>query len=254
MTENKYLLEGDDGEPLGVVDIEMITTAGCQLAFEMAANCADEFELERIVAGTIDTVGTSNFGFVATAAMKMLAFDILNPALTAGEAAGVSLRHGLRALAEGKDPGEADRAAAEANRVTERAVVRETVAAVQAGRTPTSQALLERANELVRIETALEAAAPQPDPIPPWTVDLDPQHPQPDDLMRYVLSRYQFDWNHDGPQHEREIVAASAVHVDCFGPAVELGPWSLSITEARVLARVLDRLANTAAAADGEVA
>jgi len=103
MTDN-YFFETDDGQPLGVVDVSQLQDQGARLAFRMAASCGDPGRLDAIAAETLAAVGVGAFGFVAAAALRCLAEQVLDPALEAGEAAGVHLRPGLVALAEGRDP------------------------------------------------------------------------------------------------------------------------------------------------------
>lgn len=99
-----HFLTTDDGQPLGVVDVSQIQNQGARLAFRLAASCDDPGRLGAIVAETLAAVGVGAFGFVAAAALRCLAEQVLDPALEAGEAAGVHLRTGLVALAEGRDP------------------------------------------------------------------------------------------------------------------------------------------------------
>ncbi|MDQ1734610.1 MAG: hypothetical protein QOH56_861 [Pseudonocardiales bacterium] len=103
MTDN-YFLEAADGSPLGMIDFDLITDAGCSMAFRMAAHCDDPIALDAIAADILTEVGEGAFGYVAVSALRILAEQILSPALTAGEAAGVHLRDGLLALSEGRDP------------------------------------------------------------------------------------------------------------------------------------------------------
>jgi len=101
---SNFLLTEDDGEPLGVIDMDLVHDAGTRLAFRLAASCGDPAALDRILAETLTAVGSKGFGYVAASALRVLAEHVLDPSLTAGEAAGVHLRAGLTALADGRDP------------------------------------------------------------------------------------------------------------------------------------------------------
>lgn len=99
-----YLIVGDNGEPLGVADIDQITTVGTELAFAMAAHCDDAAQLDRIVADYLARVGTASFGYVAACALRIMAEQILSPSLDVVATAGHDLRPGIRAIAEGRQP------------------------------------------------------------------------------------------------------------------------------------------------------
>lgn len=104
MTQTHHLLTDDDGSPVAFIDMDAITDAETELAFRMAAHCGDPVALDTITHDVMTKVGTGTFGYVAACALRLLAEQILEPALTAGEAAGVHLRPGLLALSEGRDP------------------------------------------------------------------------------------------------------------------------------------------------------
>lgn len=98
------MLEGDDGQPLGMINMGVLIDAGCSLAFKIAAHCGDPDAVQAILTEVLSEHGTDSFGYIATNALVTLAGEVLDPALTAGEAAGVNLRDGLLALSEGRDP------------------------------------------------------------------------------------------------------------------------------------------------------
>lgn len=77
----KYLLTESDGTPAGVVDPDQIQIDATLLAYEMASFSDDPEELDRIAAETLTRVGAGGFGFVATAALRMMTEHILEPVL-----------------------------------------------------------------------------------------------------------------------------------------------------------------------------
>lgn len=100
-----YLVVTDSGEPVGVFDRQRIEDEGCRFAFALAAVCDDPAALDRVQAETLARVGTESFGYVAANALRVVVEDILSPALEVAEAHGTDLRPGIRAVAEGRDPG-----------------------------------------------------------------------------------------------------------------------------------------------------
>lgn len=98
------ILVTEDGEPLGIIHPGEIIDAGTELAFKMAANCGDPEALERIGREALIKAGPAGFGYIAASALRQLAEHVLDPCLIAGEAAGVNVRAGLTAFAEGRDP------------------------------------------------------------------------------------------------------------------------------------------------------
>lgn len=99
-----YLIVGDDGEPLGMVDMEQIADDGTRLAFAMAAVCDDPAALDRIQAETLTRVGAGAFGYVAANALRTVVEHVLSPALDVAQAHGTDLRDGLRKIAAGETP------------------------------------------------------------------------------------------------------------------------------------------------------
>jgi hypothetical protein len=62
---------------------------------------------------------------------------------------------------------------------------------------------------------------------------------------RYVLGRHEVVVRHDESDEWRTL-PLRAVHVDAAGPAVEVGPYSISPREAREVAAMLRHLADVA--------
>lgn len=104
MTDDIYMLVGDDGEPLGVLDMQMISDEGIRLAFAFAANCDNPTALDHIQVETLTRVGVAAFGYVCANALRAMAEHILSPSFDVAAAHGTDLRSGMRAIAEGRQP------------------------------------------------------------------------------------------------------------------------------------------------------
>ena len=107
--QNTYLIVGDDGQPIGVANMDQITDHGTKYAFDLAANCADPQKARQIGADLLLEIGPDAFGYACANAVQVLATEILSPCLDVAAAAGQNLRPGITALAEGRDPMEAGR-------------------------------------------------------------------------------------------------------------------------------------------------
>lgn len=99
-----YLIVDDHGSPIGMADMDQITTDGTKLAFALAACCDDPAAMDRVQAQTLARVGTGTFGYVAACAVRILAAEILSPTLDVAAAHGSDLRAGIRRIAAGEEP------------------------------------------------------------------------------------------------------------------------------------------------------
>jgi hypothetical protein len=76
--------------------------------------------------------------------------------------------------------------------------------------------------------------------------DFDAEHPTDEwDGPRYLMETHRITVRHDVSDEWFQL-KISAVFIDSCGPAVEIGPWSVSPDEARVLAASLTMLADHA--------
>lgn len=71
----------------------------------------------------------------------------------------------------------------------------------------------------------------------------DPDHPTIEGMARRLLAEHSHDARHDATD-EWVTLTTRAVLVEFSGPGVELGPWSFSPDEARLLAASLTILAD----------
>ena len=102
-----FVIVDNDGMPTGSVDMDVITTAGTKLAFDLAANASDPTRVQQISAQVLAEQGTSAFGLICATALRIVVEDILDPVLDVTETLGTDLRPGIRDVAEGRDPGAA---------------------------------------------------------------------------------------------------------------------------------------------------
>lgn len=86
------MLVGDNGEPLGVLDIDKMQSDAIELAYDMARHCGDQTALDVISAQWLDRVGVDAFGYVAAGALRMMAHHILDPTLQAVDQLAPQLR------------------------------------------------------------------------------------------------------------------------------------------------------------------
>lgn len=99
-----YMIVGDQGEPIAVVDMEKITDEGTNFAFTMAAHSNDPAVLDRIQAAVLQRVGPEAFGYICANALRVMTQEILSPSFDVAMAYGTDLRAGMLAIAEGRDP------------------------------------------------------------------------------------------------------------------------------------------------------
>lgn len=105
MSDDVYIVVDDDGSPIGMFDKDQIDTDAVKFAFELAAACADEHEVDRVVTKTIDKVGVDGFGYVAAAALSIMTKEILAPTLVVTDKVGIDLRTMLAKIASGDTEG-----------------------------------------------------------------------------------------------------------------------------------------------------
>lgn len=81
MSDNTYLLTGDDGAPIGMIDVDLIQAEGTALSYAMAAAAGDLEQLDAITAATLQRVGTDAFGYIVAVAARQLAEGVVAPLL-----------------------------------------------------------------------------------------------------------------------------------------------------------------------------
>jgi hypothetical protein len=99
-----YMIVGDNEEPIGMVDMDIITTEGTKFAFALAAACNDEQAVARIQAETLARVGTKSFGYVCANALGVMTTEILAPTFEVTRTYGTDLQEGMRRIAAGETP------------------------------------------------------------------------------------------------------------------------------------------------------
>lgn len=96
------MLVGDDGDPLGVVDVDMIQARATVLGFELATFNDDPPQMARVLAEELAEVGPQAFGCIAAAALRHVVENVVGPLMSVADEAGVgdSVHAGLVAAAE----------------------------------------------------------------------------------------------------------------------------------------------------------
>lgn len=96
-----HMLVNDDGQPLGVIDIDLIQARATRLGFEMATFHDDPTELDRVSAEALAEVGAQAFGYVTAAALRHVVENIVGPLMAIADEAGVgdAVHAGLAAAA-----------------------------------------------------------------------------------------------------------------------------------------------------------
>lgn len=80
MPEHAMLVD-DDGQPLGMMDINRMQSDSIEMAYEMAMHCGDADALDALSGKWLDRVGVDAFGYVAAGALRMMTHNILDPVL-----------------------------------------------------------------------------------------------------------------------------------------------------------------------------
>lgn len=99
-----FIVTDSEGVPTAVVNPDQIITTATRLAFRLAAAAGDRAAVDRVMAETLSAAGANGFGYVCAGALNTLVNEVLAGALDVTDAAGIHLRPGLAALAEGRDP------------------------------------------------------------------------------------------------------------------------------------------------------
>lgn len=104
----RYLVTDKSGAPTGIVDADLIVDQAMALAFALSAASDDEDRCVTIAGDLLEKVGSVEFGHTCISALLTMAVDILGPLLDAADAAGITVRSGIRTVSEGRDPFTAD--------------------------------------------------------------------------------------------------------------------------------------------------
>lgn len=101
MSAGTFFLVGDDGEPLGVVDIDVIQARGTVLGFELATFNDDPPEVDRVLAEALAELGPRAFGCIAAAALRHVVENVVGPLMLIADGVGVgdTVHQGLAAAA-----------------------------------------------------------------------------------------------------------------------------------------------------------
>lgn len=76
---NDFLIVGDDGLPVGSLNIEQLQDDGANLAFKLAAHAGDEAQTRATLREAIQQHGHESIGYILMNAIPLLVDDILAP-------------------------------------------------------------------------------------------------------------------------------------------------------------------------------
>ncbi|MGP5026773.1 hypothetical protein ACTXI4_16545 [Glutamicibacter ardleyensis] len=82
-----FLIVGDDGLPVGSVNLEQLQNDGANLAFKLAAHAGDESKTRATLAEAVVKHGHEGIGYVLMNAIPLLTDDILGPSFDVMQAA-----------------------------------------------------------------------------------------------------------------------------------------------------------------------
>ncbi|BCF81649.1 hypothetical protein RQCS_11940 [Rhodococcus qingshengii] len=71
----------DNGIPDAIVNVDVIQMTATRLMYDMAANSGDTAALDQISVRYLDEVGVDLFGYVASAALRLMTTCVLEPTL-----------------------------------------------------------------------------------------------------------------------------------------------------------------------------
>ncbi|CAJ1505688.1 hypothetical protein [[Mycobacterium] burgundiense] len=86
---------GDDGLPIGHINIDQLTSDATLMMYEMAASAGDDAATDQVAIRWSGTHDPDYFGYLAAAALSLITRNILAPVLDAAAAVGLDLRPGL---------------------------------------------------------------------------------------------------------------------------------------------------------------
>ncbi|MGP5599917.1 hypothetical protein ACTXPG_14225 [Glutamicibacter arilaitensis] len=74
-----FLIVGDDGLPVGSLNVEQLQNDGANLAFKLAAHAGDEAKTKATLREAVEAHGHEGIGYVLMNAIPLLTDDILGP-------------------------------------------------------------------------------------------------------------------------------------------------------------------------------
>ena len=99
---HEALIYGEDGLPIGVADLDRISTKGMWLAFALAAESDHIEKFTPIINDALEGAG-DEAQYILTAALHTLGGLLLKDALNIADSAGVDMRATIRQVREGGD-------------------------------------------------------------------------------------------------------------------------------------------------------
>ncbi|TYP88432.1 hypothetical protein [Blastococcus xanthinilyticus] len=97
-----HLLADSNGEPFGVMNLDIVRRRAARLSYALAVASNDPAELDRLACELIGEVGVHELSYIAIAALQRIATDVVQPLIVLAEAEGIPVREQLtRAASEG---------------------------------------------------------------------------------------------------------------------------------------------------------
>lgn len=93
---SEAIIIGDDGLPIGHIDIDRLQADATCLMYEMAASAGDDTATDQVGAKWATTNEPDYFGYLSAAALSLMVRNILAPTLDVAKELGVDLRPGLK--------------------------------------------------------------------------------------------------------------------------------------------------------------
>lgn len=219
MTDPKVILD-DWGVPLASADVDRIQAEATILGYELALTSHDPVAVDVVLRSAREEVGAAHFKHVTAEALRHVTVNVIAPMVEIAQANGLdhtdTIAHAVRNARETLDH---LRTAPEPDQGTFSASV---------SHLPT------------RSSSTKGQLYPEASPFTghPFDPETDPEHPSADGGERLVVARHLHTLHHDQTETFDHVPITATFH-DFLGENIELGPWSMSLQDARHLAQSL---------------
>lgn len=219
MTDPNALLD-DWGVPLSSADVDRIQAEAAILAYELALTSHDPVAVDVVLRSARAEIGTGHFGHVTAEALRHVIVDVVAPMVEIAQANGLDHTDTIAyAVRIARDTLDHLRAACDADQGAPSASV---------SRLP------------IRQSSTKGQFYPEARPFKgePFDPEIDPEHPSIDEGDRLVVARHLHTLHHD-QSGTFDYVPITATFNAFNGPLIELGPWSMDLEDARMIAQSL---------------
>ena len=218
MASDKSVVD-DHGAPLASADVDRIQAEATILGYELALTSHDPVAVDVVLRSAREEVGADHFKHVTAEALRHVTVNVIAPMIEIAQAHGLDHTDTIGfAVRNARDT-------LDHLRTTPQETEGATVTYLPS-KSPEPQ--------------DRPYASPKPFTGEPFDLEQDSEHPPMD---RYACDRRLVARNHHRFCHDQsgelDYVPVSAVLWDSIGPSIELGPWSMGLTDARDLAQSL---------------